>query len=138
MKILLADVNIQGHIEIMTKRMQAEPWLGFWNHLGLTCAPFADLGLTAADSDAVIWHRCQERGAYLLTNNRNDDGPESLEATIRTCNTNQSLPVFTIGDAERLKNDHSYSDRVIWALLEYLLESDNLLGTGRLFLPGKD
>jgi hypothetical protein len=136
--ILLADVNIQGHIEIMVKRMQAEPWLGFWNHLELSCVSFADVGLNPGDSDAVIWQRCQERRAFLLTNNRNDDGPDSLEATIRTCNTPQSLPVFTIGDAERLKNECDYSDRVIWGLLEYLLQIDNLLGTGRLFLPGTD
>jgi hypothetical protein len=71
--ILLADVNIQGHIEIMVKRMQAEPWLGFWNHLELSCMSFADVGLNPGDSDAVIWHRCQERRACLLTNNRNDD-----------------------------------------------------------------
>jgi hypothetical protein len=136
--LLLADVNIQGHIEFLVKRMQAEPWLGFWNYLELSCLSFADLGLTPRDSDAVIWHRCQERRAFLLTNNRNDDGPDSLENTISTCNTPQSLPVFTIGDAERLKNEREYADRVIWALLEYLLEIENLFGTGRLFLPGKD
>ena len=138
MILLLADINIQGHIEIMANRMQAEPWIGFWNHLQLSCVSFAVLGLCPADSDAMIWNRCQEQQAFLLTNNRNDDGPDSLETTIRTCNTPQSLPVFTIGDAERLKNDQQYSDRVIWALLEYLLEIDNLSGTGRLFLPGKD
>ena len=138
MIILLADINIQGHIEIMVKRMQAEPWIDFWNQLELSLITFAEIGLSPSDSDAVIWRRCQERQAFLLTNNRNDDGPESLEATIRAYNTPQSLPVFTIGDAERLKNEQSYSDRVIWGLLEYLLEIDNLLGTGRLFLPGKD
>jgi hypothetical protein len=73
-----------------------------------------------------------------LTNNRNDDGPDSLENTICICNTLQSLPVFTIGDAERLKNEREYADRVIWALLEYLLEIDSLFGTGRLFLPGNE
>ena len=133
MIILLADVNIQGHIEVMAKRMQAEPWIGFWNDLELSLVSFADLGLTPADSDAVVRNRCQAHKAFLLTNNRNDDGPDSLENTIRTCNTPMSLPVFTISDAERLKNEQQYSDRVIWALLEYLLESDNLLGTGRLF-----
>jgi hypothetical protein len=136
--ILLADINIQGHIEIMIKRMQAEPYMGFWNHLGLSYLSFADVGLSPSDSDAVIWHRCQQRRAFLLTNNRNDDGPESLEATIRTCNTLQSLPVFTIGDAEKLKNEQEYSDRVIRRLLGYLLELENILGTGRLYLPGND
>jgi hypothetical protein len=136
--LLLADVNIQGHVDVLVKRMQAEPWLGFWNYLGLSCVSFAELGLDPGDSDAVIWHRCQERGVYLLTNNRNDDDPDSLERTISLHNTPESLPVFTIGDAERLKNDRAYSDRVIWALLEYFLEADSVLGTGRLFLPGRE
>jgi hypothetical protein len=136
--ILLADVNIQGHIDVMVKRMQAEPWREFWNYLKLSYLSFSDVGLSPTDSDAVIWHRCQERQLFLLTNNRNDDGPDSLESTIRTCNTAQCLPVFTIGDAEQLNNEREYSDRVIWALVDYLLDSENLRGTGRLFLPGKD
>ena len=86
----------------------------------------------------MIWQCCQQKRAFLLTNNRNDDGPDSLETTIRNYNTPQSLPVFTIGDAERLRNDRAYSDRVIWGLLDYLVEIDNILGTGRLFLPVKD
>jgi hypothetical protein len=136
--ILLADVNIQGHIDAMVRRMQSEPWIGFWNHLELSYLSFADLGLSPSDSDAVVWHRCQERRAFLLTNNRNDDGPDSLEATIRAYNTPQSIPVFTVGDADRLKNEREYSERVIWTLLDYLLEIDNLYGAGRLFLPGKE
>ena len=118
--------------------MQAEPWVEFWNRLELSYLSFADLGLSPSDSDAVIWHRCQQRQAFLLTNNRNDDGEQSLETTIRAYNTPQSLPVFTIGDAEKLRTDRQYLERVIWALLEYLLEIDNLPGTGRLYLPGKD
>ena len=78
MIILLADVNIQGHIEVMVKRMQAEPWLEFWNHLKLSYCSFSDVGLNPTDSDVVIWHRCQELWLFLLTNNRNDDGPDSL------------------------------------------------------------
>ena len=101
----------------------------------MSCTTFAEVGLDPADSDAVIWHRCQERRLFLLTNNRNDDAPDSLQATIRASNTPESLPVFTIGDAERLRNSRDYSDRVIWALLDYLVRIDGLLGTGRLFVP---
>jgi len=136
--VLLADANIQGHVEVLVRRMQAEPFIGFWHDLHLSCVSFADVGLNPADSDSAIWQRCQERRVVLLTNNRNDEGPDSLEATIRNCNTPSSLPVFTIGDAQRLRDEREYSDRVIWALLEYLVEFENLLGTGRLFLPGKD
>lgn len=70
-----------------------------------------------------------------MTSNRNDDGPDSLESTIRTWGTTQSLPIFTIADADRTLHDRDYSDRVIWALLGHLLRLEGLLGTGRLFLP---
>jgi hypothetical protein len=132
---LLADANIQGHIHVLVKRMQAEPYVGFWTSLQMSCVTFADVGLDRPDSDAKIWHRCQELRIYLVTNNRNDDGPDSLESTIRSCNTPESLPVFTIGDADRTMNDRYYSDDVIWALLGYALQADNILGTGRLYLP---
>ncbi len=96
---------------------------------------FSDLGLDPGDSDELIWHRCQEREVYLLTSNRHADGPDSLETTIREHNTSQSLPVFAIGDADRLLDEPTYCERVIERLLEYLLEPDNFRGTGRLYLP---
>ena len=96
MTILLADENIQGHINRLVMRMQGEPWLGFWIYLQLSSVSFADIGLDPGDTDAVVWRRCQERRALLITGNRNDDGPDSLENTIRTCNTPQSVPVFSL------------------------------------------
>jgi hypothetical protein len=136
--ILLADANIQGHIEILFKRMRKEPWIEFCDFLDLRLVSFEDAGLNSTDSDSTIWHWCEQHRVFLLTSNRNDDGPDSLESTICQFNGPQSVPVFTIGDTERLKNDRDYSDRVIWALLEYLLRIESLLGTGRLFLPGSD
>ena len=135
MIILLADENIQGHINRLVNRMQGEAWLGFWMYLQMASVSFADIGLCPGDTDAVVWHRCQERRALLITGNRNDDGPDSLENTIRTCNTPQSVPVFTIADPDRTLVDRDYSDKVIWALLGRLFEIDDLLGTGRLYIP---
>jgi hypothetical protein len=133
--ILLADANIQGHVDRLITRMQREPFHDFWLYLQLSYVSFADVGLDPADSDAVIWSRCQEKQLCLITNNRNADGPDSLQSTILTCNTPQGLPVFTIGDADRTLTDREYAERVIWALVDYLLRLDGLLGTGRLFLP---
>lgn len=135
MIILLADENIQGQIRRLVSRMQGAPWTEFWTDLHISCVSFADVGLHPGDTDAIVWHRCQERQAFLLTNNRNDDGPDSLENTIRTCSTSLSLPVFTIGDVDQTLIDRDYSNKVIWALLEYLVDIDNLLGTGRLYIP---
>ncbi len=91
--------------------------------------------LQLSDSDAIVWRRCQELELLLLTDNRNDNGRESLQATIRSNNLPTSLPVFTIGSVRQLSFGTSYADRVIDKLFVYLLESENLRGTGRLYLP---
>jgi hypothetical protein len=132
---LLADANITGHIDHLVKRWRTGTWSEFWTSLHLCLLTFADVGLDPADSDAVVWQRCQERGVLLLTNNRNDDGSDSLAATIRNHNTQQSLAVFTIGDADRILREADYCEAVIVALLEYLLQFDNIHGTGRLYVP---
>ncbi len=116
-------------------RMQADPWREFWDHLDVHCLSFSEVGLDPTDTDAVVWQRCQERQLFLLTNNRNDDGPDSLERTIRTRNTPHSLPVFTVGEADRILSGHEYADQVIDRLFRYLLEIDSIRGTGRLYLP---
>ncbi len=132
---LVADANIEGHIARLVARMQADPWLGFWTYLQLQHVTFADLGLAAADPDRIVWQRCQENQAILLTSNRNDDGTDSLETTIRTQNTPMSLPVFTIANADNILQSSDYANRVIDSLLMYLLDLDNARGTGRLYLP---
>ncbi len=132
---LIADANIEGQVELLATRMQAEPWREVYEFLQIRCIRFADAGLDRADSVAVVWQRCQDLGLVLVTDNRNNDGPDSLENTIRKQNMPTSLPVFTIGDARALANSTEYANRVIERLLEYLLELDNVRGTGRLYLP---
>jgi hypothetical protein len=90
----VADANIAGHVARLVQRLQQDDWREFWEHLELQLLTFTDLGLDSADSDAVVWERCQQYPALLLTNNRNDEGPESLETSIQTQNTVESLPVF--------------------------------------------
>jgi hypothetical protein len=70
-----------------------------------------------------------------ITANRNAEGPDSLEAAIRTLGTARSLPVVTIGDPDRLLRDRDYAQRAAAQLLEYLLDLENLRGTGRLYVP---
>ena len=35
MKGILADINIQGYVDLLVVLMQAEPWKLFWDHLNL-------------------------------------------------------------------------------------------------------
>lgn len=57
----------------------------------------------------------------LITGNRNDDGADSLEATIRNENQPDSLPVITIADQDRVLQDRLSAERVAESLLDYLL-----------------
>jgi hypothetical protein len=132
---LLADANIMGHVEYLARLMQAGSWAGFWQDLGLVLRHFADVGLSLSSTDLEIWRHCQAEQLLLITNNRNADSPDSLEAVIRSHNTPRSLPVFTIADVDRLRRSQDYAERVAVRLYEYLLDIDNLRGAGRLFLP---
>ena len=78
---------------------------------------------------------CQAEGLILITDNRNLESENSLEATIRRHNTSESLPVFTIADMSEFRTNKSYVDQVIQALYDYLFRIDEVRGTGRLYLP---
>ena len=135
MKGIVADINIQGHIDLLVVLMQAEPWKLFWDHLHLQYVHFADIGLAPATLDSVVWDTCQKEELVLITDNRNKKGQDSLEATIQTRTTPTSLPVFTIASVPHLRASRAYADRIIDRLLDSLLRIDTLRGTGRLYLP---
>ena len=134
-KGILADINVRGHVDYLVQRMRAEPWTEFWQGLSLVVRHFEDEGLTETSTDFEVWQRCQAEQLILLTDNRNYESPESLEATIRQHNTPDSLPVFTIADLDKFRTRPSYRDQVLVALYDYLLRIDTVRGTGRLFVP---
>jgi hypothetical protein len=115
--------------------MQREPWTDFWNHLGLVLCTFEEVGLIPTSPDTEIWLRCQEKELVLVTDNRNRDGPDSLESAIQAYNTPTSLPVFTIGKLGRFQTNRTYADRVLRRFIDYLLDIDRVRGAGRLYLP---
>ena len=45
MKGLIADANVQGQVEYLVQRMQADAWADFWQALGLVLRRFEDVGL---------------------------------------------------------------------------------------------
>jgi hypothetical protein len=45
-----------------------------------------------------------------------------------------SLPVLTISEPQRLLSSRAYARRVAERLMEYLIDVENLRGTGRLYL----
>lgn len=134
-KGILADIHMKGPVADLARSMRGAPWAEFWDYFKLVLVTFEDVGLTATSTDEEIWHKCQEKQLVLITNNRNQESPDSLEATIRRHNTPKSLPVFTISDLDRFRKNRDYAERVLERLYECLLDMETLLGTGRLFLP---
>jgi hypothetical protein len=132
---ILADVNIQGHVERLIDVIESGEWAALWAEFGLALTTFRRLGLARDTSDRVIWRLCQSQQLLLLTANRNSDDLDSLEATIREEGTPESLPVFTLADADRIWDSSAYAERIMVRLMDYLSDLDDYRGTGRLFLP---
>ena len=133
MKAILSDVNIEGHVQALYSILESAAWRGVWTLFNLPLYTFHDLGLVPETPDMVLWQVCQQQEIILITANRNDDGPDSLESAIRTMSTAHSLPVFTIANARQVLHSREYAERVVEKLLDYLIDIDNFRGTGRLY-----
>jgi hypothetical protein len=135
MASIMADHNVEGHFEVLLRLWTSDTWRPVWESLTLEVESFERLGIPYDTSDRELWQLCQRREIVLLTANRNDEGADSLEATIQALNTPSSLPVLTIADPELVLANRDYAERVAIRVLEYLLELDHLRGVGRLFVP---
>lgn len=96
---------------------------------------FEDIGCGPETADLVLWQKCQERQLIFITANRNHDGEDSLESAIRRFNRDDSLPVITIANADRVLNERSYAEKVAVRLIDYLIEVDQYRGAGRVYAP---
>jgi len=132
---ILADHNVTKHFRVLLHLLEDESRQEFWSFLNCSTPSLEDLGLAVNSPDLIVWTKCQEQQLVLLTGNRNARGPDSLEMTIREHNSPQCLPVMTIGNPDRFLIDRAYADRVTDRFLEFLMEIDNLRGTGRIYLP---
>jgi dihydroxyacetone kinase-like predicted kinase len=129
------DHDVEGHFDVLLGHLNAEHWQDLWQRLDIKVQSFESLGLSAAAADRLVWQVCQSQQVMLVTANRNDDGPDSLAATIRECNTTQCLPVFTLANKDRILESSAYAAEVVERLLDYIMYIDDLRGTGRVWLP---
>jgi Tfp pilus assembly pilus retraction ATPase PilT len=132
---IMADNNVQGQLKAIIRFLRSETWQEFWEGAAITVVSFTGLGLDRDAPDLAVWQACQARGVVLFTGNRNQQGPDSLEETIRTLNQAESLPVITLGDPIRFVYDRDYAERAALRLLDYLLDLDQHRGAGRLYVP---
>lgn len=82
MQGLLADVNVQGHLTYLRQLLDALDILPILVETNVRLVTFSELGLPRDLDDRALWNRCQQDGWVLCTENRNHDGPDSLEATL--------------------------------------------------------
>jgi len=132
---ILADANCEGHLALLLRLFHQRWRQEVWEFLSLVQVSFADLRLLPDASDREVWEVCQREHVVLVTANRNDAGPESLEATLQHQNTPQSLPVFTLANDQRVLRDRQYAGTVADRLIEALFDIDSYRGTGRIYLP---
>jgi hypothetical protein len=131
----VADINLIGHFEKLRGLLEEESRRELWGSLNCLIPTFDELGLAPNTPDLVVWQKCQQEQLVLITANRNKRGPNSLEAAIQALNTLESLPVITLGNADRFLVDSFYAARVADRVLEYLFEIDHHRGAGRLYVP---
>jgi hypothetical protein len=134
-KGIVADNNIKGHFARLLGLLQAADRKEFWIHLALATPSFTDIGLADDTPDRIVWETCQRRELVLLTTNRNEHDPNSLEATIRALGTADSRPVLTIVSGDRMLQDKTYAAAVADKVLQYLFYIDVHRGAGRLYVP---
>lgn len=128
---ILVDHNIEGHATLLWHALSAEGWL----ELGLfRMVTFTDIKLAQDSSDRTVWQYAQNHNMLLLTGNRNMDGIDSLEQTIRDANLPISMPVVTIGNLDRVV-EHAYRAACVTRLAEIGLFIETYRGVGRLYIP---
>ena len=132
---IMADHDVEGHLSRVRAYLESGPWSEFWAGLEVSVHSFGEFGLSRSTLDAEVWRFCQERQIILFTGNRNMESDDSLEATIRRHGAADSLPVFTVADALRMRSDSLYMERVAVKLIELLMDLDRYRGTGRVYLP---
>jgi hypothetical protein len=73
----------------------------------------------------------------LFTENRNDDGPNSLQATLVDSWRNGHLPVLTLASKGRFERDLVYAERVAADVAELLfgLAEGQYLDQQRIYVP---
>lgn len=127
-KVLL-DNDVAGFQQLLAGAVESIGWGELIEFMAL-----GEVGLERNTPDREVWRWCQRNRYLLLTANRNQKDPDSLQLTIREENTPDSLPVITISSQQRLHNA-AYREACVDRLLTIVLELIDHLGTGRLYIP---
>jgi len=127
----ISDHDIELYVRILWAQFSEEDWL----ELGVAaCHTFDELGIGVASSDRGVWLYCQSNNLLLITGNRNMEGNDSLEATIRELTRQDSIPVITVAQPEMVL-DPAYREDCAYRIADIVADLPNLLGSRRQIIP---
>jgi hypothetical protein len=129
--VVLVDHHLEGQASLLAETFVADGWMEFSPIRWVT---FADVGLPVDANDRSVWRFVQTERMLLLTANRNMEGKDSLEQTLRDECTPTSLPIVTVSRRARLA-ERDYRARCAVRLVELILDLENHQGVPRLFFP---
>lgn len=138
MRGLLADVNVQGHLPYLLHLLESLGLAGLLGEIGLRLVTFGDLGLDRGLGDRPLWRFCQDEGWVLFTDDRNDDGRDSLRRTLDDSWTAGRLPVFTLSNKGRFERDRAYAERVaedVATLMFGIVSEGGYRDRSRIYVP---
>jgi hypothetical protein len=128
---VMLDNDITGFRDLLDGSFHATAWD---DYIAVSFVTMKQAGLDQDSKDRVVWRFCQSNGFILLTGNRNNDDDDSLAQTLLEENAEDSLPVITVSDKDRL-HETAYRENCIHSLVGILIELDNYLGTARQYIP---
>ncbi len=129
--IILADYNLNRQAILFSGSLVVS---GLLDLVPIQLMTFEEVGLPADSNDRVVWTFAQINAMLLLTANRNATGEDSLEQVMHEENQPTSFPIITIGDPDRV-NESDYRDRCVERLVEIVIDIQDYMGAGQLFIP---
>lgn len=128
---ILLDHDLEGQAVFLEAALRETAWD---QDLHIEFIRLRDINLPQDCTDEVIWTYVQQKRLLLITNNRNRDDDTSLQAMIDDHNSPTSLPVLTISDQTKLIIPE-YRQQVVDKIVAVVVDLENYLGTGRIYLP---
>jgi hypothetical protein len=128
---ILADHDIEGQASLLWGAVAATGWLEI---MPMRLVRFADIKLARNSSDCDVWRFAQAHRMLLLTNNRNMEGEDSLEQTLREEVTATSLPVITVSDRDQM-TERVYRENCAEKLIEIIVYLSDYIGVSRVYIP---
>ena len=128
---VLLDHDLEGQVPFLEAGWRETGWN---RYLDLELIRLRDLNVPNDASDQDIWRYVQRAHLLFLTNNRNREDATSLQATIERENTPRSLPVLTVSDKDKLVLP-AYRQQAAHKLAAVIIDLENYLGVGRVFIP---